>query len=113
MLLLLPNKLVCGAAFDREVVPNTFLLAFSAVGLLPRPLKKPPPPPPPDPNTEEPPNGEDSALEVLTEEKGEGVFAADVWPKMELEEVFPKSDCPPEPPNMLPPRVEVPKPPLP
>lgn len=52
-------------------------------------------------------------MAYLTEEKGEGVFAADVWPKMELEEVFPKSDCPPEPPNMLPARVEVPKPPLP
>lgn len=56
---------------------------------------------------------ETKIVAYLTEEKGEGVFAADVWPKMELEEVLPKSDCPAEPPKMLPPRVEVPKPPLP
>lgn len=56
-------------------------------------------------------NRNSNEVAYLTEEKGEGVFAADVWPKMELE-VFPKSGCPPEPPNMLPVRVEVPKPPL-
>lgn len=52
-------------------------------------------------------------IAYLTEENGEGVLAADVCPKMELEELFPKSDCPPELPNMPPLRGEVPKPPVP
>lgn len=78
------------------------MLAFSALGLLPRPLKKPPPPPPPDPNADEPPNGDASALDVLTEANGD-VVAADVWPNMDPEEVFPKSGCPAaEPPKILP-----------
>lgn len=40
------------------------------------------------------------------------MLAADVWPKMDPEEVFPKSDCPPEPPNTLLPGGDVPNVPV-
>lgn len=107
---------------EKDVEPNTFLLALSSLGLLPSPLKKPPPLSVPVPNPVEDPNGVDSGFGVLVVEKGEA-FAAELWPNTDppLPLLLPEFmvDCPnnddPEdtagvPPNIPPPwDVELPK----
>lgn len=77
-----PNKLNWGFALINEVDPNIFLLAFSSLGLLPSPLKKPPPPPVllATPKPEELNGDEVASCDVVLVGENSETVTADDWP---------------------------------